>query len=131
MGAKSTLSSVRYSNANTLVQVLVHWGAPIAPDSSVSQLLQKIGCRVTSGCEGGEFEEKPHQGVQAPVLPAGSQRREAPAQIRREHNLSESVLLKWRKEYEARGEAAFTEKQPSANETLQARIAENSRHDMP
>jgi hypothetical protein len=33
--------------------------------------------------------------------------------------------------YEARGEAAFTEKQPSANEALQARIAENSRHDMP
>jgi transposase-like protein len=54
------------------------------------------------------------------VLPAGSQRREAPAQIRREHNLSESVLLKWRKEYEARGEAAFTEKQPSANEALEA-----------
>jgi transposase len=38
-----------------------------------------------------------------------------PAQVSREHKLSESVLLKWRKEYEARGEAAFTEKQPSAN----------------
>lgn len=30
-----------------------------------------------------------------------------PAQICREHNLSESVLLRWRKEYEARGEVAF------------------------
>ncbi len=47
-----------------------------------------------------------------------------PAQICREHNLSESVLLRWRKEYEARGEAAFTEKQPSGDEALEARIAE-------
>jgi transposase-like protein len=37
------------------------------------------------------------------------------------------VLLRWRKEYEARGEAAFTEKQPSANEALEARIAELER----
>lgn len=50
-----------------------------------------------------------------------------PAQICREHNLSESVLLRWRKEYEARGEAAFTERQPSGEETLQARIAELER----
>ncbi len=35
-----------------------------------------------------------------------------PAQICREHNLSESVLLRWRKEYEARGEEAFTESSP-------------------
>ena len=50
-----------------------------------------------------------------------------PAQICREHNLSESVLLKWRKEYEAGGETAFTEKQPSANQALEARIAELER----
>jgi transposase len=50
-----------------------------------------------------------------------------PAQICREHNLSESVLLRWRKEYEARGEAAFTEKQVSGKEALQARIAELER----
>ena len=51
-----------------------------------------------------------------------------PAQICREHNLSESVLLTWRKEYEARGETAFTEKQPSTGEeVLQARIAELER----
>lgn len=37
-----------------------------------------------------------------------------------EHNLSESVLLRWRKEYEARGEAAFTEKHPSGDEALEA-----------
>jgi transposase-like protein len=41
-----------------------------------------------------------------------------PAQICREHSLSESVLLRWRREYEARGEAAFTEKQLSESEAL-------------
>lgn len=50
-----------------------------------------------------------------------------PAQICREHNLSESVLLRWRREYDARGEAAFGEKQPSGNEALEARIAELER----
>ncbi len=50
-----------------------------------------------------------------------------PAQICREHNLSESVLLRWRKEYDARGEAAFTEKQLSGNEALEAKIAELER----
>jgi transposase len=50
-----------------------------------------------------------------------------PAQICREHNLSESVLLRWRKEYEARGEAAFTQRQPSGEETLEARIVELER----
>jgi transposase len=51
-----------------------------------------------------------------------------PAQLCREHNLAESVLLRWRKEYEARGEAAFTEKQASSREeALEARIAELER----
>ena len=50
-----------------------------------------------------------------------------PAQICREHNLSESVLLRWRREYEARGEAAFTEKQLSQTEALEAKIAELER----
>ncbi len=51
-----------------------------------------------------------------------------PAQVCREHNLSESVLLRWRKEYEARGEEAFiTEKQLSKSEALQAKVAELER----
>ena len=50
-----------------------------------------------------------------------------PAQICREYNLSESVLLRWRKEYETRGEAAFTEKHPSGDEALEAKIAELER----
>jgi transposase-like protein len=57
---------------------------------------------------------------------ATGQRR--PAQVCREHNLSESVLLRWRKEYDARGEeAAFTEKQLSQTEALQKKIAELER----
>lgn len=31
-----------------------------------------------------------------------------PAQVCREHQLAETVLLRWRREYEERGEAAFT-----------------------
>lgn len=50
-----------------------------------------------------------------------------PAQICREHNLAESVLLRWRRDYERRGELAFTDKQPSQTEALQARIAELER----
>lgn len=51
-----------------------------------------------------------------------------PAQLRREHNLAESVLLRWRKEYEARGEEAFTDKQTSSREeALEARVAELER----
>jgi transposase len=51
-----------------------------------------------------------------------------PAQLCREHNLSQSVLLRWRKEYEARGEEAFTEKQPSSREeALERKVAELER----
>ena len=51
-----------------------------------------------------------------------------PAQICREHNLAESVLLKWRKEYDARGEEAFTDKQASSREeALEAKVAELER----
>lgn len=51
-----------------------------------------------------------------------------PAQLCREHNLAESVLLRWRKEYEARGEKAFAEKQASSREeALEARVAELER----
>ncbi|MCA1837704.1 MAG: transposase [Actinobacteria bacterium] len=51
-----------------------------------------------------------------------------PAHICREHNLSQSVLLRWRKEYDTRGEeAAFTEKRLSESEALEAKIAELER----
>lgn len=50
-----------------------------------------------------------------------------PAQICREHNLSEGVLLRWRREYAARGEAAFTPKDLSGPNALEQRIAELER----
>ncbi len=50
-----------------------------------------------------------------------------PAQICREHDLAESVLLRWRREYEARGEEAFADKQLSKAEALEAKVAELER----
>jgi transposase len=63
------------------------------------------------------------------VLSAGGNRPETTGPgVCREHNLSESVLLRWRKEYDARGEeAAFAEKQLSQTEALQKKIAELER----
>ena len=50
-----------------------------------------------------------------------------PAQACREYNLANSVLDRWRKEYEQRGEAAFTEKELQEHEGLEHRIAELER----
>ena len=50
-----------------------------------------------------------------------------PAQVCREHNLSNSVLDRWRKAYEQRGEAAFTEQDLTEQEALERKIAELER----
>lgn len=50
-----------------------------------------------------------------------------PVQVCRECKLVDSVLSRWRKEYEARGEDAFTEKEASETEALEARVAELER----
>jgi transposase len=50
-----------------------------------------------------------------------------PAQVCREHGLGESLLLRWRKEYEARGEAAFAPVELTAGETLEQKVAELER----
>ena len=53
-----------------------------------------------------------------------------PAQICREYNLANSLLVRWRHEYEARGEAAFTPRVPgelNETEALRARIEELER----
>ncbi len=47
-----------------------------------------------------------------------------PAQVCREYQLAESLLLRWRKEYEERGEEAFLPKQLSGTAALEAKIAE-------
>jgi putative transposase len=56
---------------------------------------------------------------------AGGEKR--PAQVCREHGISEGLLLRWRREYEARGEAAFASHQPSETEALERRIADLER----
>lgn len=50
-----------------------------------------------------------------------------PAQLCREHGLAESLLLRWRKEVEARGEAAFTGEPSSATDQLARRVEELER----
>ncbi len=50
-----------------------------------------------------------------------------PAQVCREHSLDESVLLRWRHEYEARGEAAFTPHELAAADALERKVAELER----
>ncbi len=50
-----------------------------------------------------------------------------PAQVCREHGIGEGLLLRWRCEYEARGEAAFNQAQPAETEALRRRIAELER----
>jgi transposase len=48
------------------------------------------------------------------------------AQVCREHTLAESVVIRWRKEYQQRGEHAFTPRS-SADTSAEARIAELER----
>ncbi len=50
-----------------------------------------------------------------------------PAQVCREHGLAESLLLRWRKEYRERGEAAFGPYQVGEPEALTQRVAELER----
>jgi transposase-like protein len=56
---------------------------------------------------------------------AGGHRR--PAQVCREHQLTEGVLLRWRREFEQRGEAAFAPQEASPAEALERKVAELER----
>lgn len=54
-----------------------------------------------------------------------------PAQVCREHQLAQTLLLRWRNEYKERGEHAFLPRSPamlSQTEGLEKRIAELERH---
>jgi transposase len=50
-----------------------------------------------------------------------------PAQVCREYGLADSVLSRWRKEYQERGEAAFSPPQSAESITQEQRIAELER----
>ena len=50
-----------------------------------------------------------------------------PAQLCREHQIAEGLLLRWRREYDQRGDAAFSPKEASATEPLEQRLAELER----
>lgn len=49
------------------------------------------------------------------------------AQVCREHAIAEGVLLRWRKEYDVRGEAAFSLPDESGGRSQERRIAELER----
>ena len=50
-----------------------------------------------------------------------------PAQACREHGIAESLLLRWRKEYDVRGEAAFRPAEDTGSRAQECRIAELER----
>lgn len=50
-----------------------------------------------------------------------------PAQVCREYQLAESVLLRWRREYEQRGEAAFSPAPETERQVLERKLAELER----
>ena len=53
-----------------------------------------------------------------------------PAQLCREHQITEGLLLRWRREFEQRGEAAFSPKEipeVSATDALEQKVAELER----
>src|SRR5215207_8015501 len=102
------------------------WSAPIPPDSCVSQLLWRSDVEFRPD-EGEEIEEKPHQGVQASVLPAGSHRREASRpDLPRAQPLRERAL-EMAQGIRSPRRGSIHRKQVSGNEALEARIAELER----
>jgi transposase len=50
-----------------------------------------------------------------------------PAQVCREHQITEGLLLRWRREYEQRSEEAFSSKEPSATQPLEQKVADLER----
>jgi putative transposase len=50
-----------------------------------------------------------------------------PTQVCREHGLAEGLLLRWRREYAERGEAAFAPPEATSTAVLERRVAELER----
>ena len=50
-----------------------------------------------------------------------------PAQVCREHGIAEGLLLRWRREYAERGEAAFAPPEATSAAALERRVAELER----
>ena len=71
---------------------------------------------------------RPHsREFKLPVVRQVASGEKRPAQIRREHRLDEGVSLRWRKEYDARGEAAFTPREGAEPGGREQRVAELER----
>ncbi len=53
--------------------------------------------------------------------------RRRPAQVCREHNIAEGLLLRWRREYAERGETAFARQEATSTVALERKVAELER----
>ena len=49
--------------------------------------------------------------------------KQRPAQVCREHGLAEGLLLRWRREYAERGEAAFSPNEAASTAALERKVA--------
>jgi transposase len=105
------------------------WTAPQRPDHLQSQLLPEkrryLNRREERRAMGrGRVHSREFKLAAVRQVASGEKR---PAQVYREHGIGEGLLLRWRREYEARGEDAFVPHAPSETETLERRIAELER----
>jgi transposase len=86
-------------------------------------------CGKVRGTEGEETMQKRNHSrdlkLEVVHLLATGEKR--PAQICREYSLAESVLSRWRKEYQEKGEAAFQGENSKAVTTQEQKIAELER----
>src|SRR5258707_15340792 len=103
------------------------WTAPFRPDSERSQLLR--ACRKLRTRQGEETMQKRMHSreFKLDVVRQMASGQKRPAQVCREYGLAESVLSRWRKEYQERGEAAFQSQQSGEATTQEQRIAELER----
>ena len=53
--------------------------------------------------------------------------RRRPAQVCRQHNIAEGLLLRWRHEYAERGETAFAPQEATGTAALERKVAELER----
>src|SRR5579875_260258 len=111
-----------------IARAIIYWTAPLRPDSEGSQLLQ-MSYTENKTRQGEETMQRRMHSREFKLevvrqIVTGQKR---PAQVCREYGLAESVLLRWRKEYQQRGESAFVAQQSEPSSTQEQRIAELER----
>lgn len=104
------------------------WTAPHLPDTSPGEPGGYTAPRQRSYRIPGRVHSREFKLTVCRQIQSGEKR---PAQICREHSLSESVLHRWRREFQERGESAFAPSLPaqcSPTRALEQQIADLERH---